>query len=216
VGTTSNTSLPEIQMLALENGIVWGMYGRTVNGTFLVAGMLNANGAATNGSYAATDLRDYYYTGQTTAGTVSASYTGAGTWNGSAIYPSAAVSFTTQKVAASYYNYDTQAQLSAIAGSWSGTDLSGDPATVVISSTGAISGNSQGCLFTGSAVPRATGKNIFDVTITFANSQLCNLPGGSAAGIGVTYPIGGTTRNQLLVGVQTANRAVGDAFIAIR
>ena len=215
-GTTSNTNLPEFQMLALENGIVWGMYGRTVNGTFLIAGVLNANGAANNGSYAATDLRDYYYTGQTTAGTVSASYTAAGTWNGSAIYPSGAVSFATQRVAASSYNYDTPAQLSAIAGSWSGTDLSGDATTVVISSTGAVSGNSLGCLFTGTATPRATGKNVFDVTITFANSQLCSLPGGSASGIGVTYPISGTTRNQILVAVQTPNRALGDAFIAIR
>jgi hypothetical protein len=215
-GTSSNTSLPEIQLLALENGIMWGIYGRTVNGTFLVAGVLNSNGAANNGSYAATDLRDYFYTGMTYAGTVSASYTAAGTWNGTAIFPTSTVSFTTQKVSSSSYNYDTQAQLSAIAGSWSGTDLSGDPATVVISSTGAVSGNAQGCLFTGTAAPRPTGKNVFDVTITFANSQLCSLPGGSASGIGVTYPIAGTTRSQFLVAVQTPNRTLGDAFIAIR
>ena len=147
---------------------------------------------------------------------MTASYTAANTWNGSAIFPGAAVSFTTQKVLDSDYNFDAPAQLTAVAGTWSGTILDGTATTVSITSAGAISGNSAGCLFTGTVAPRATGKNVFNVSITFANSQSCNNPGGSAAGIGITYPISGTTRSQLLVAVQDPSRTGGDAFIAIR
>ena len=215
-GTTSNTTFSELRLLALENGTVWGIYGRTMNGTYLVAGVLQSNGAASNGSYTATDLRDYYYSGQTYGGTVSASYMASGNWNGSVTAPGVAVTFTTQKMLSSDYNFDAPAQLTAVAGAWSGTVLDGTATTVSITNAGAISGNSAGCLFTGTVAPRPTGKNVFNVSITFANSQSCNNPGGSAAGIGITYPISGTTRSQLLVAVQNAARTGGDAFIAIR
>lgn len=214
-GTTSNTSNPELQYLALENGIVWGIYGRTVSGTFLVAGLLNASGAANNGSYAATDLRDYS-PGGTSNGTVSGSYTAAGALNGVAISTAGTVSFTTNKVTAANYNYDIPAQLSAVTGSWSGTTLDGTATTVTISSAGAVSGNSNGCMFTGTIAPRGTGKNVYDVAITFGSMAACDAPNLAATGIGITYPISGTTRSQFLVGVQNLGRTAGDAFIAIR
>jgi hypothetical protein len=143
-------------------------------------------------------------------------FAGAGAWNGSAIFPSSTVSFTAQKVRVSDYNDDTPAQRSSTAGAWSGTDLSADATRVVITRTGAVSGNLLGCHFTGQASPRLTGESVLDVTITFANSPLCNLPGASGSGIGVPRPVAGTSRSQRWVAVQTPGRTFGGAFIAIR
>lgn len=214
VGTTSTNY--ELNVLMLEDGSLWGLYERTVNNIGLVYGVVQANGAATNGSYAATDGRDYYYTGATTAGVVSASYTAAGTFNGSVSSATGAVSFTTSKPATSPYNYDTPAQLSAMVGTWSGTTLDGATTNIVISSTGAVAGASGACNFTGTVVPRPSGKNVFNVGVTFANSSACLLPGGSASGIAITYPISGTTRNQVVVAIQNTARTFGTGFLAIR
>lgn len=212
-GTTSTNF--ELQTVNLENGSVWGVYGRTVSSVFYVYGLIQANGTYNNGSWASTDGRDYYYTGAVTAGAASATYTAAGAFNGTALTSGGSVNFATTELPPTSYNYDRAALLADITGTWSGQTLDGAGTSATISSTGAITGSSSGCAFTGTATPRASGKNVFNVSVTFANSTACALPGGTATGIAISYPIS-STRSQLVVGVQNQARTLGTAFFAIR
>lgn len=225
LGTTNVLALPEIQLLALENGIVWAVYGATTNGTLSVTNVLNANGTAANGSYSASDVRDYAAdrggARQLFVTALSGPFTAGGTWSGSVDYGvtlpqlAASVGFTAQKVPSSSYDYEAPAQLSSIAGSWSGTDLLGVATAVSISAAGDVAGNSNGCAFVGTAAPRPSGKNVFDVSVTFANDAACASPGARVSGVGLTYATG-TGSNRLLVTVQTTDRNQGYSFVAVR
>ena len=46
-GTTSNGSAPDFQMLVLEDGAVWAIYGNQVGGTFFVEGFVKVRAAST-------------------------------------------------------------------------------------------------------------------------------------------------------------------------
>jgi hypothetical protein len=213
-GTTSTDF--ELQTVHLENGSIWGTYGRTVNGVFFVYGLVQANGTYNNGSYASSDVRDYFYDGSVTAGTLSASYTAGGTFNGSVTSPAGALTFVTNVPASTTYDYNRAANLASIAGTWTGSTLDGAGTVVSITAAGAVTGSSSGCAFTGSIAPRATGKNVFNATVTFANVAACALPGGTATGIAINYPIANSTKSELVVAIQDATRTLGDAFIATR
>ena len=93
--------------------------------------------------------------------------------------------------------------------------LNGTAATLTMSAGGAVAGTNLGCTFTGTALPRASGKNVFDVSVTFGAAP-CALPGQTATGIAITYAVAGTAQKQLLVAVQSSTKANGTMFIATR
>ena len=83
----------------------------------------------------------------------------------------------------SVYNYDTPAVLADITGNWELNLVDGETAPLTISNTGAIAGaSSGGCHFSGTVKPRASGKNLFDLAVTFGAAP-CALPGQSTKGI---------------------------------
>jgi hypothetical protein len=203
----------ELQMVNLENGSIWGIYGRTVSSTFFVYGLFQANGTYNNGSYLTFDGCDYSLTEDVERGGVTATYNASGAFNGRT--PSR-FDFTTTKLPPTSFNYDKAASLSDITGTWVGQTLDGAGTSATISAAGAITGSSSGCAFTGTATPRPSGKNVFNVSLAFANSSACRLPGGTATGIAISYPVAGTARSQLTVGVQNQTRTFGTAFFATR
>lgn len=74
-------------------------------------------------------------------------------------------------------NYDTPAMLSAISGSWSITELSGEDLALTVASSGAFTAaSSLGCNFSGTVRPRASGKNVYNVALTFGPAP-CELTG---------------------------------------
>lgn len=108
--------------------------------------------------------------------------------------------------------YDQPASLAALAGTFSGIGVSGtSPAqstSVTISPAGAITvPASLGCSASGAATPRPSGKNIFNVTVTFSGST-CAL-GNGATTTGVVYYDTATRR----VLVMAMNGAKSDGFI---
>jgi len=92
--------------------------------------------------------------------------------------------------------------------------LSGAAATVAINNAGAITGSSGGCSFTGTATPRASGKNVFDVSITFGAAP-CVLPSQTVTGIALDYITTGN-QTQLLVSVVNSAKTAGTMFFAHR
>ena len=203
-----------LNTLVLENNAAYSMFGTIVGTTFAVVGFDQGAFAVSGNSISGT-VREYLYNGVTATGTVSGTATTGTSINGSTLYNGTTTTFSLTPIASSTYNYSTPAAISDVSGSWTGTMLNGTAATVAISVGGAVTGTNGGCSFTGTALPRASGKNVFDVNITFGASP-CALPGQTATGIAIDYAITGTALKQLLVAVQDSTKANGTMFIAQR
>ncbi len=63
-------------------------------------------------------------------------------------------------------------------------------------------------------MPRASGKNIYNVALTFGPLP-CDLPNQPAAGIAVIYPLT-SGKSQLIVAVTDATRTIGGASFGVR
>ena len=112
------------------------------------------------------------------------------------------------------FNYDTAASVSAISGTWDGTLLDGVTTTVTINSNGTVSGSNLGCSFSGTVTADSSGKNFYDVSLTFGASP-CAFPNQTASGVGVYYLLSNGVTHQLLAGV-TLGTSEGTVFFAQR
>jgi hypothetical protein len=79
-GTTSLGAT--FESIVLPNDKLYALYGITSGNTFLVYGLITGQGTSNNGSYTAS-LTDYYYTGTTFAGSLTAAYMVGSSLNGS-------------------------------------------------------------------------------------------------------------------------------------
>lgn len=186
----------DVALAVLENGDTWGVY--TSNGAIYGAlqGNTTSSGGALTGSGREFDLSS----NTVTSGAYSGTYTAKTRID---------VQFSDGTSFAGTYStaYDQPASLSALAGTYTGLGVStGAPVqsmAVTISASGAISAPpSLGCSVSGSAMPRASGKNIFDLRITFSGAN-CALGDGATAS-GVAYYEGGTLLAMGLLPSQTA------------
>ena len=191
-----------IQLAVLENGESWGFYtsGNTLVGTLY--GATTSSGTAISGAGRDFNLGSRTVTAATYSGSVS---------------PKSTLSVTTSsgtKFDGSYNAaYDQPASLSNLAGTYSGFGVTGSTAAqstpVTISAIGNITASGGGCAAAGTASPRTTGKNIFDVSITFTGGA-CALGNGTVTK-GIGYFDTGT--RQLLA--MALNPAKSDGFIYV-
>ncbi len=192
----------------LENGDYWVMY--YANG--LLYGVVQGNGTSNNGSFASSNGLDFYLGGTVTPVAVSASYQSRASIQG-LVTPQAGgspVTFT----AAYDASYDTPATLTAISGVWKGRLATGETYTINVASSGSFSGaGSSGCTFTGVTAPRAYGKAVYDVSITF-NGGVCAFGTQTIDGIAV---IGGTGASAVMYSAAlNASRSSGLVLISTR
>ncbi|HMN58320.1 MAG TPA: hypothetical protein PKE15_13830 [Ottowia sp.] len=87
--------------------------------------------------------------------------------------------------------YDQPASLASVVGSYTGAGASGlgplQTTSITISSSGGITiPTLNGCAAAGTILPRATGKNVYDVTVTFQGDTCALGNGTTTRGIG-TY-----------------------------
>lgn len=212
IGTTSDGR--EIDTIVLENDQFYTMYGNTVGNAFLVSGFVQGDGKSNNGSFTSTNAVDSASNNTRVAASVNATYTPGANLNGSLVESAGTVSFASTPIAAAVINYNSPANLADIAGKWDLTSLRGFPATFAISSTGALTANSSGCVFSGSITPRASGKNVFDVSIDFGPAP-CLIPSQSIKGIAVDY-LATNGRRQLIVAGIDNTRVNTAAFFGVR
>ena len=213
-GSTSNTGAPDFQMLVLEDGAVWAIYGNQTSNTFFVEGFVQGQASFNGGQISASDVRDHGFF-PAISGRLSGSYTSAPAVTGQLTDGSGSVTFSANGIVGGTYNYQAPAQLSGIAGNWNTSLTTGETASLTISNTGVVGGvASTGCNFTGQITPRASGKNVFNVSLTFTSAQ-CELQGQTATGVALTYPtVAGP--QQLIVLVQDASRSAGVAAFGTR
>jgi hypothetical protein len=211
-GTISNGA--EHNTLVLENGQYYSMYGRTIDGVYYVYGFLQGTGTSNNGSFTSTDLKDFYYTDAVFSGSLSASYRPDVSFNGSITEGGSTVTFTGAPVQDSLYNYKTPANLANIVGPWNMNSLQGSAVALHVASSGAFTGSSDGCTFSGTIQPRASGKNVFNVSLRFGAAP-CVLPGQSANGIGFEFLLANGQRQFIMAGAN-ATRDRGTLFLGAR
>lgn len=213
-GTTS-TGL-EFSLLVLESDQFYSLLGTTSGGIFFVSSLVEGRGNSNNGSFTASGVNQYFGDGQVLSGSVSSTYNPRVSIAGTLSQPSFGnANFNGTAPLDTTYVYDTPANLSSISGAWSGAILSGEGVNFSVGAGGAISGTSSlGCSFSGSLTPRASGKNVFDTSVTFGGSP-CALPSQTAQGVALTFLLA-NGRRQLLVGVTNAARTVGTAVFAQR
>lgn len=211
-GTTSNGKTEDA--IVLEDGTFWSMYGVPSGNALAVQGIATGSSTASNGAFTIS-FKDFY-----APGTSPISGSGSGTYTGSTLIGSLTESgqtttFNFAVPVSTTYDYNTPAVISAITGSWSGSLLDGETGTVNIQTSGTLTGTSSlGCSVTGTVTPRPSGKNVFNISLTFGASP-CALPNQSVSGIALTYPLGNGT-NQLISGLVTPSQTTATAFFAVR
>ncbi len=194
-----------VALAVLETGETWGVYTATSNGSIVGAlyGNTTSSGTTLSGSG-----KDFNIPSRTV---------GSGTYSGTFVAKSSInVATSTGNTFSGTYKtaYDQPASLAAVAGTFSGVGVSGtspvQTVSVTISPSGSITvPGTLGCSAAGTGAPRPSGKNIFDVTVTFTGST-CAL-GNGASTTGIAY-YDATTRR---VVVMAMNAAKSDGFIYV-
>lgn len=205
-----------INSLTLENGDSWILYGgrdKTSNAV-IVTGVTHAIQSSSTSSTYTARTKDYYQDGQVFDGSISGSYVPGQSFRGTITSNGLTTPFTTNAVKASEFNYQTPASLARIAGNWNAAILNGGSGQIAIGADGAITGSLQACSVTGQAQPRASGKNVFDVRLSFGPAP-CRLPGQQITGVATSYALAGGGTQLILMGA-TADGAAGTALLASR
>lgn len=202
-GTGSNGVL--VSFVILENGETWGFYGTSAS----INGALFGN-TTTNGSSVSVSGSSFDFISRTSSpGSVTGSVVGKATLN--------VVSNAGTTVNAAYSaTYDQAPSLAALAGTYFGQAVTGSIApqntSVTISGTGAVSSIAPGCTTSGAVVPRPTGKNIFNISLTSVGLS-CALGNGTVVtGVASFNP---ATRQIIAMALNSA-KSDGLVFSGIR
>jgi hypothetical protein len=191
------------ETVVLETGQIYMIYGTRTNNILEESGVIEGPGSINNGSFSATDTRNYrnavvtrdlpafqeiendqvfpapisatYNTNGGFNGTVS---TGGTTIAGRVLTQPFNVTFTGTRPDKAIYDYDAPANLSSVVGSW------GQLRIVAIRSDGLISLSSRECAAEGTIKPRASGKNVFDIEWTFLYQPACPYYGQAIKSVG--------------------------------
>ena len=161
----------------------YGIYGTTTGNTFFAFGMLAGQATSGNDSLTATVTDFLYPLGKHCNALTATDMPGHGV-NGTITESGTPVTFNGTALATSSFNYNTAASVGSITGAWNGALLDGMNTAVTINSNGTITGSSTGCSFTGTVSADGSGKNFYDVSITFGASP-CAFPNSSTTGVGV-------------------------------
>lgn len=211
---TGSPPLNAFEMLVLEDGSYWTIYGYQTSSTFYIGGFVQGSGTAANGQFSSSNARDFA-SAPAASGSVTASYVPGSSISGTlrtAGGASASFSGTTNTTP---YNYHQPATLSDITGNWNMQTLSGESTFVTIGANGTVSAISfGGCSFNGTVQPRASGKNVFNVNLTFGPLP-CVLPGQAASGIAIFIP-STPGHGQLNVLAIDGSRSFGDMAFGSR
>lgn len=188
--------------LVLEDGSFATLYGPLVKGVFLLEGLLQGPSTAQGGAFNSTDARDFQPFSAPVQATVNATYTPGDKIQGAVTERGAITGFAGDSgdKDTSRYDYNAPATLAAIEGVWTLTTLDGAPVAATVKD-GALQATSNGCNLSGTILPRASGRNVYDVALTFGPAP-CQLAGQQMRGNAI---VGKPTSNQQQITVMTTN-----------
>jgi len=188
------------RLLILENGEVWNVYG----GANAISGVLQGV-TSWNGSSISSTVTDF----NGRAGSISASIL-AGHYthtNGSqlialTLHEGMSVTLTTNFSGSSY---EQPAKLSDIQGYWQALSWSKGSliaTDVNVAPDGALTSVSLYCSGSGTVAPRASGKNVFNLVISFEGGPACEFKGQTLSGIAFVEPLFAGATQLIFTGVQ--------------
>ena len=217
---TAGSAGSEARILLLEDGQLWALYGFGGSDGFKLQGFLHAKGVHRNGTYDATDLIDYGIAAPVTQSLTANYDTSRWTWTGR--YGNTTLNGV--ELSSGLLDYHKAASLADVAGNWTleSYNNAGAPAealTLAVSASGGITGSmAGGCPFSGKLTPRASGKNLFDATLTFASVESCVFKGQTVDGMAITHLLAGQAgkRQLLLAGYAQAARTIGMGAFGVR
>jgi hypothetical protein len=201
--------------LILETGDIWMVFATgSSSSVFSAVGFAQGAGSSSSGTYTSSNLKEFV-NGATASAQLTATYMPNVSIQGT--INEGAQSFTFGGTSSTTF-YNEAATLPAIAGGWSVHLLSGTTSAITVAADGTFTPNTSvsqnACTYSGKFTPRASGKNVFDLTVTWGAAP-CAQPGGQASGIAVVYPTvnGGT---QLIFAGVDATHSFGDLGLASR
>lgn len=200
-GTSSNGY--GVSLLVLENAETWGIYysGNTIWGSLYGT----STGSGTVFSATGTDF--YFATREAVQGTLSGN-----------VNPGVSISATSTGSGLTtnlIYNnsYNTPATLVNIAGNYVGWGITRDTLaqtlTFQVNSAGVITGSVPGCSVSGTVLPRAGGKNVFNVSTTFVGNQCALGSGTTTSGVATLDSASGVNR----LFIMTLNGAKTNGYV---
>lgn len=166
----------DVALAVLENGDTWGIYTRGGSIQGALYGKSTGSGSMFSASGSDFNLVNRAVTNDSYSGTVTARST------------IQAVSNRGVKIALMYENsYDTAASLTSVAGNYrvSGVSTNGSAsnAPMTITSGGLVTVTLSGCSASGTVAPRSSGKNVYNISMTFTGANCALGNGGTASGI---------------------------------
>jgi hypothetical protein len=189
-----------VEMVVLENGEIWLWYLASPAGfEGVMHGTLTSSGAG--GGFAgvfAGELRNYDFSkDQPSTVAMTGNFHPTSTLGGTAVVDGKVVTFAKGYAT----DYDRPASAFIATGTWEiGRFYRFDRATINVAATGEITGRSNsGCVLTGTLRPRPSGKNVYDLSVTYGGAG-CDLGSGTATGIGLIF----------------ANFVEGEPFLGVR
>jgi len=205
----------DFQALVLENDEFWTIYGDDMDSVFYVYGFVQGKGLSSNGNFSASSVRDFGFS-PALSGKLTATYSASNkTMSGSVNYGiDGTIAFAGGPIAGSLYHYDTPASLSTIVGNWSAVSSYGTSVSINVTAGGALTLQDFTCIGTGTVTPRSSGKNVFNLKVTFGSNG-CAMPGTTATGIAIAYPLS-TGQTQIIAAVTNSARTEGIAVFGIR
>lgn len=207
-------------MLLLEDGSLYQVYGSSSStGAFTALGF--SQGSYTiNGSTLSAQFSQYNYVGAKLDGTLSATVVSGTSITGVATSAAgtSTVNFSAQPSSTLYpgYNYNKPAAISDVSGPWTAGYLLDQTSAFVfnVDAMGMLSGTDLGCSFTGTLVPRSSGKNVFNVSVVFGQAP-CAAPGDTASGVAISY-ITSSGKRQLTAAFQNSAKTRASVLYAQR
>jgi hypothetical protein len=176
-----------VKAVVLDTGETWGIYS---SGS-VIYGALYGNTTTSGSTATATGWDFNFLTATRTASTLTGPVTAKSNMSLSNAYGTTPLTYQS--------SYDTPATAAAAAGTWSFIGRSSlyqlIPATVTIDNSGNFVLNQTSCTTVGNVVPRAGGKNIYNVTLT-ATGFGC--AAGQSSLTGVVYIDTTVSPNQFL------------------
>jgi hypothetical protein len=190
----SSVIFTEPRLLILEDGQVWNVYG----GGNAIAGLLHGT-TLWNGSSITSHVDDFDARARATSGSsLTGIYTPKGTLTATTVHRGASVSLSTTYQAV----YEQPANIADLQGYWQVTTWSmggNTSANVNVNSAGAFTSVGLYCTGSGTVRPRASGKNVFDLTVNFTGAS-CEFNGKRLTGIAfVENLFSGSNAKQLIV-----------------
>jgi hypothetical protein len=209
------------QTFIFDDNRFYTLYGAIFNGELSVIGVLQGDGVVSGTTYTSINARDYTTAGTVQAATVTATYTAGTSFAGTIAEGGTTYAITATPSVNAQYVYDMPASPVNISGNWSVKDSQGSQVNLVVAADGNLTGTAvvaagaaAGCAFSGSVKPVATGKNLFDLTLTYSMAP-CALAGTSVNGIAMEYLYSNGRRQLVLIGFD-AGRTRAATYLGTR